>query len=42
MLVHAFIITVGTIPEPAVLAVFHCFYKILADFVGRGLRISVF
>ena len=41
MFIHALVAAVRTCPEPAVLAVLHCFDEELADFVGCGFRVAV-
>ena len=42
MLVHAFIASVRTAPEPTVFPHFDRFDEVLADFVGGGFGIAVF
>ena len=42
MLVHAFIASVRTRPEPAVFTVFDCVDEVFAYFVGCGFGVSVF
>ena len=41
MLVHAFVATVRTCPEPAIFAIFYSLYEEFADFVGCGFRVAV-
>lgn len=42
MLIFALITAVRTRPKPAVFPVFDSFYKVLADFVGRGSWVPMF
>lgn len=42
MLIHAFVASVRTRPEPAVFSVFDGFDEVLADFVGCRFGVSVF
>ena len=42
MLVHAFVASVRTGPEPAVLAVFDRVDEVFADFVGGRFGVAVF
>ena len=42
MLVHAFVASVRTRPEPAVFPVFDGFDKVFADFVGCRFGVAVF